>query len=160
MKKLLLYLLLSPHFFVYGYAQAIAAISFVNKDSVYNFGSIAKGTKAKYQFEIKNTGGSALTITDIKSKTGNFIFQWSKKSLKPHKKSVIYVTYNPNAQTDIGSFNTAVFITSNATPQPYPFIHISGEVIPPGRTKVLRPPPGPPEHEGVIVPLSRSNPPQ
>ena len=160
MKKLLLYLLLSPHFCVYGYAQAIAAISFVNKDSVYNFGSIAKGTKAKYQFEIENTGDEALIITYIKCKTGDFIFQWPKKPLKPHKKSVIYVTYSPSDQIDIGSFNTDVYFTSNATQQSYPFIHISGEVIPSGRTKVLRPPPGPPEHEGVIVPLSRSNPPQ
>ena len=159
MKKLLLFILFLPLFCTPGYAQGKAAISFVNRDSVYDFGGIALGTKARYQFEIKNTGDAPLTITDVKSETGAFKFKWSGKPVKPHKKTEIYVTYTPGENTDVGTFKTNVLITSNATPQPYPYIHLSGEVLPPGRTHVITPPPGQ-EHEGVITPLSHSNPPQ
>src|ERR1700744_1448473 len=131
MREVLLLILFSLSVCIHTYAAPRRAIiSFVNKDSVYDFGRIAKGNKARDQFEIKNTGDATLIITNVKSETSNFKFEWPKKPLKPRKKALIYVTCTPIEQTDIGSFNTAVFITSNATQQPYPFIHISGAVIP------------------------------
>ena len=83
-----------------------------------------------YQFEIKNTGDTELVIADMTSETGDFKFECPKKPLKPHKKELIFITYTPKDPTVVGSFKSAVLITSNATPQPYPFIHLSGTVLP------------------------------
>ena len=131
MKKILLLLLLSPLFGANVWAAPHhAAISFVNRDSVYDFGRVAKANGVRYQFEIKNTGDVPLIIKNIKSEAGVLKFEWPKKPVKPNKKALIYVTCSPTEQTDVGSFNSAVFITSNATSQPYPYIHISGAVTP------------------------------
>jgi hypothetical protein len=105
-------------------------IHFVNKDSVYDYGTMGIGDKPKYQFEIKNAGDTALIVTDMKSETGDFKFEYPQKPLKPHKKELIYITYSPKDPTAIGSFKSNIFITSNATPKPYPFIHVSGTVLP------------------------------
>ena len=140
MKKKLLLLLLSP--FIYFPMKASprhAAISFVNQDSVYDLGHVAKGDKIRYQFEIKNTGDTLLSITDIKCEISYLTFEWPKRPVKPNKKALIYVTCSPNEQTEIASFNTAVLITSSATQQPYPFIHISGAVTPTEGAPVINP---------------------
>ena len=108
----------------------MAAIRFVNKDSIYDYGSIGLGDQPQYKFEIKNTGDTALIITEMKSETGDFKFEWPKKPLKPNKKALIYITFHPKDPTVIGSFKSTVYITSNATTKPYPFILISGTVLP------------------------------
>ena len=130
MKKILLCLLLSPLFNARVQAQDMPVIKFVNNDSVYDFGAIKMGDMPRYQFEIKNTGNVPLTIASIKSKNDDLKFTWPEKPLKPHKKACIYVTYNPKDHAAIGSFSNDVFITSNATQQPYAYMHISGAVIP------------------------------
>jgi len=139
MKNILALLLLSFNFCNLTYASPRhAAITFVNGDSVYDFGRIAKGDKVWYEFEIRNTGDTPLTITNIKSETGILKFEWPKKAVKPNKKALVYVTCSPIEQTEIGSFNTIVFITSNATPQPYGFMHISGAVTPKEETPAVK----------------------
>ena len=112
------------------HAQNLPKIKFVNRDSVYDYGSILSGDEPRYQFEIKNTGDTALLITDMTSETGDFKFEYPAKPLKPHKKELIFVTYLPKDPTVLGSFKSDIFITSNATTAPYPFIHISGTVLP------------------------------
>ena len=130
MKKLLLLLLVFPLFCIHTHAQSLPSVHFVNKDSVYDYGTIALGDEPRYQFEIKNTGDTELVIADMTSETGDFKFEFPKKPLKPHKKELIFITYTPKDPTVVGSFKSAVLITSNATPQPYPFIHLSGTVLP------------------------------
>ena len=108
-------------------------IKFINKDSVYDFGSIQTGgacENPEYLFEIKNTGNAPLIITNIKSENHNLVFTWFHKAVKPGKKSSILVTYRVNAPAKTGSFNNDVLISSNATQQPYPFIHLRGTFIP------------------------------
>src|SRR5580692_5639214 len=125
MKKKSIFLVLFTFFCAAGYAQDQAAISFVNKDNVYDFGAIAIGDMPVYQFEIKNTGKEKLTITEIKSENTDLRFQWPHKPLKHGKKALIVVTYVPKDGAGTGSFKNDVLITSNATPKPYPFIHVS-----------------------------------
>ena len=69
-------------------------------------------------------------ITEMKSETGDFKFEWPNKPLKPHKKALIFITYKPKDPTVVGSFKSDIYITSNATAKPYPFIHVSGTVLP------------------------------
>jgi hypothetical protein len=139
-KKILAFLLLFSLFCAAAPAQNMAVIGFVNKDSIYDFGPIKTGDEPLYEFEIKNTGDIPLIITGIKSKNGHIKFEWPEKAVKPNKKALISVTYNPKDPSVTGSFSSDVFITSNATPQPYPFIHISGIVIPSQAAQAPAPP--------------------
>jgi len=129
MKQILLFLLLSTCC-RFSYAQNMAQIRFINKDSVYDFGDAGNAEASKYQFEFKNTGTAGLNITDIKCDNADLTFQWRRKTVKPGKKGIITVTYTPKAGADPGSFRNDVFITSNATDKPYPFLHISGAIMP------------------------------
>lgn len=110
------------------YTQNGPQIKFVNQDSVFDYGVIHEEETPQYQFEIKNSGHEGLTITDIKTDNKNLAFRWPHKILKPGKKALIVATYYP--RDGIGSFKNEVFFTSNATGKPYPFIHISGTVLP------------------------------
>jgi len=128
--KVILFLLGFSFFCANTHAQNLPSIKFVNCDSVYDYGSIATGEEPRYQFEIKNTGDTALLITDMTSESGDFKFEYPQKPIKAHKKTLIFVTYSPKDPTAVGSFKSEIFITSNATPKPYPFIRISGTVLP------------------------------
>ena len=128
--KILLLLLAVPFFCANIHAQNLPTIKFINRDSVYDYGSVATGEEPRYQFEIKNTGDTALLITDMSSETGDFKFEYPQKPIKAHKKALIFVTYSPKDPTAVGSFKSEIFFTSNATPKPYPFIRISGTVLP------------------------------
>jgi uncharacterized protein DUF1573 len=111
-----------------------AQIVFVNDDTVYDFGGIPKGAFVEYQFEIKNTGGSPLVITGMKCESANVKCKWPGKPVKPGRKNFITITYTAN--TDEGSFSNDIFITSNATESPYPFIRISGAITPEGSSMI------------------------
>ena len=103
---------------------------FVNNDTLYDFGGIPKGAFVEYQFEIMNTGNSPLIISGMACESANVKCKWPGKPLKPGKKSFITVTYTANG--DEGSFKNDIYITSNATESPYPFLHVFGAVIPDG----------------------------
>ena len=106
-----------------------AQIKFVNLDSTYDFGFIPSETVTQYQFEIKNTGKGDLVITDIHCGLAIAKITWPHKPIKHGKKGIIAVSITPH---EIGSFKDDMLITSNATDKPYPFIHISGAIIPQG----------------------------
>jgi hypothetical protein len=132
MKKyltIILFLMLAGN---YAYSQGSARITFVNKDSVYDFGSLQNGDGGQYRFEIKNTGTEDLSITNVRSDNEHLRFQWPPKNLKPGKKGAIIVSYIPKDGDDNGSFNNDVFVTSNAASGTNPLIHISGAIVPAG----------------------------
>ena len=106
------------------------ALTFINNDTLYDFGGVPKGERVEIHIEIKNTGNAPLVITAIKCESGNVACTWAPKSIKPRKTGVITVTYTSSG--DIGTFSNDIFITSNATETPYPFLHIKGAVIPEG----------------------------
>ena len=146
MNRIVVFLFLSPLFCVDTHAQDIAVIRFVNKDSIYDFGPIVSGDQPVYEFKIENTGNTALIITGMKSETGDFKFNWPGKPLKPHKKARISVTYSPKGLKNPGSFKSDIFITSNATQQPYPFIRVSGAIVLPHGAPMPSPP-----HDGLGI---------
>ena len=130
MKKILKCILLFILFCPRGYAQNQAKISFVNNDSTYDFGEIREGESATHKFEFKNTGNQDLSITDVKSDNKHLKFKWEKKAVKPGKKNVIVVTFISDEEDGGGSFKNDVVITSSASAGAYPFLHISGVVVP------------------------------
>jgi hypothetical protein len=111
-------------------AATAPQITFINQDTVYDFGGIPIGTVIENQFEIRNTGNVPLVITGMTCESANLKCKWPAKSIKPGKKGLITLSYS--AHGDEGSFKDDVYITSNATHSPYPFIHITGAIIPAG----------------------------
>jgi len=111
-------------------AQDKAAIRFVNNDSLYDFGTIGKDEVSTYKFEFKNTGTAPLTISAATCDERRMNIQYPGKPVKPGKKGLITVRYVPAADDSPGSFKTDIYIASNATEAPYPFLHVSGAVMP------------------------------
>ena len=130
MKKTVFFLLLATFFCTAASAQEMAQISFVNKDTVYDFGLMHPGDNAVYKFEFKNTGKEYLIISNVKSDNNDLKIQWPGKAVKPGRKGLIVVTYSQKEGEETSSFKNDIFITSNATQAPYPFLHVSGAVIP------------------------------
>jgi len=106
-----------------------AQIKFINLDTTYDFGFVPAETVSQYTFEFKNTGTGNLVITDVHTELKYIKIQWPNKPIKHGKKGLITVSASPH---EIGSFKDDLVITSNATAAPYPFLHISGAVIPSG----------------------------
>ena len=109
---------------------AAPRLTFINGDTSYDFGGIPIGSVIENQFEIRNTGTAPLVIKGMTSESANITCKWPAKSIKPGKKGLITLSYT--ARGDEGSFKDDVFIASNATASPYPFIHITGAIIPAG----------------------------
>jgi len=141
MKKSFVFICLSFLFFGTVYAQdqpALTAgavvtapqLTFINNDTSYDFGGIPIGVVIDNQFEIRNTGTAPLIITAMKCESANISCKWPGKSIKPGKKGLITVSFA--AHGDEGSFTNDIYITSNATTDPYPYIHIRGAIIPSG----------------------------
>ena len=105
-------------------------IVFVNHDSLYDYGGIPLGESIPYQVEIVNGGNVPLIIAGMKCESANVKCKWPNKPLKPGKKAYITVTYT--AKGDIGSFDHPIFVTSNATPGPVPYLRIKGAITPAG----------------------------
>jgi len=103
---------------------------FPRHDQVYDFGGIPLGESIPYQFEITNSGNVPLIVAGMKCESTNVKCKWPDKPVKPGKKAYLTVTYT--ARGDVGSFKNDILITTNAAPAPYPFIKISGAIIPAG----------------------------
>lgn len=130
MKSILLILFCFSVHVYSAFAQEGAQIRFINKDSVYDFGNVNRDEPSSYQFEFKNTGHEALIITNIKSDDSDIKIRWPHKSVRHGKKGLIIVSYVPKPDAGPGSFKSDLLITSNATKDPYPFLHVSGAIMP------------------------------
>ena len=124
-------------------------LTFVNNDTVYDFGGIPKGAFVEYQFEIRNTGGAPLIISAMKCESANVKCKWPSKPLKPGKKAFVSVIYTAN--TDEGSFREDIFVASNTTENPYPFIHISGAIVHEGSPMIPSATPAHKSHGGRLA---------
>lgn len=106
-----------------------AEIRFINLDTTYDFGYVPSQSTVQYRFEFKNTGKGNLVITNVHSELPYVKIQWPNKPVKHGKKGLIIVSVSP---VEIGTFKDDLLVTSNATDSPYPFLHISGAIIPEG----------------------------
>jgi hypothetical protein len=110
-------------------ADPHATMKFINLDTTYDFGDVPMGMSAQYRFEFKNEGKDDLVITEAHCAIAGVKIAYPNKPVKHGRKGLITVSVPTQ---DIGSFKDDVYITSNASSAPYPFLHISGAVIPAG----------------------------
>ncbi|RYZ53372.1 MAG: DUF1573 domain-containing protein [Sphingobacteriales bacterium] len=95
------------------------------KKETHDFGQLAEGPAADYEFEFTNTGKKPIIISNAQASCGCTTPKWTKDPILPGKKGSIKVTYNTANRP--GPFNKDVIITSNAQQSPM-ILHIKGNV--------------------------------
>ncbi|PIE49094.1 MAG: hypothetical protein CSA39_04300 [Flavobacteriales bacterium] len=113
----------------YKMQEGAAEITFLKHE--HDFGTIPEGEKAETVFEFKNTGKSALIITNAKATCGCTVPEWPKEPIAPGESGKISVIFNSkgrpgkNSKTVTLTTNTAkgkesVVIKANVTPKVKP----------------------------------------
>jgi hypothetical protein len=144
------FLFFNPFIYSYGQDATGAQFTFLTPRA-HDFGSVYINSNSSYKFEFKNTGKTPLIIKSINgspkglnSPNYKMIISYSQSPVMPGMLSAIEVTFK--AQGDTGIFKNQILITSNATPDKFPLLYISGIIIPefaPAQERV--PSPAPPE---------------
>ena len=93
----------------------------------HDFGNIAEGTQATYEFKFINTGKEPLIISNVQASCGCTTPQWTSEPIAPGKSGKITVTYNSTDRP--GPFTKTVTVTSNAKSTPK-VLTINGVVAP------------------------------
>lgn len=93
----------------------------------HNFGVIKEADgKVVYNFEVTNTGGAPLLLTDVTTSCGCTARQYTKEPIMSGQKGSVLVTYNPAGRP--GPFNKTITVKSNSG-KPV-ILKIKGEVEP------------------------------
>lgn len=100
----------------------LTTISVVNQD--FDFGEIRLGEPAKCQFNIKNTGKTALLVKDVITSCDCVVAKASSNEIKPQDELVIDVELTPD---ETGEFMKDVFVYCNIEDSPIE-LHLSGTV--------------------------------
>ena len=103
-------------------AQAVLLFETDNHD----FGKVAEGTMATYEFKFKNTGNQPAIVANVQASCGCTTPDWTKTPVLPGKSGVIKAMYNSAGRP--GVFNKTVTVTSNAT-EPSKVLTIKGAVL-------------------------------
>lgn len=106
-------------------ANAQGQLSF--EKETHDFGTIAEGTQATYEFQVKNVGDQPVIITEVLPACGCTTPSWTKEPIMPGKTGVISAIYNSTGRP--GFFNKAITVTSSAA-APTQVLYIKGEVGP------------------------------
>jgi hypothetical protein len=93
----------------------------------HDFGTIAEGTQASYEFKVKNVGNQPLVISAVQPSCGCTTPDWTKEPILPGKYGVIKAMYNSTGRP--GPFHKSITVTTNAT-APTNVLYIKGEVGP------------------------------
>ena len=91
----------------------------------HNFGSLAEGVMASYEFEFTNIGNKPIKISKVTASCGCTTPYWSKEEIAPGQKGKIKATYNTSGRP--GQFTKSITIRSNATNKTK-ILYISGKV--------------------------------
>ena len=111
-----------------GTADSSTVPKFYFAESSHHFGEITAGEKVSYVFKFKNTGGSALVITQAKGSCGCTVPEYSKNPVQPGDEGEIKVTFDSNGRA--GMESKTVTILANTIPATK-VLTISAEVIQP-----------------------------
>ena len=105
------------------------AAKFQFKEETHDFGTIAEGPAATYEFTFKNVGKEPLIITNAHASCGCTVPEFNQDPVLPGKTGKIKVTYNTQGRT--GPINKTVFIKSNAASDKAEYeLYIRGTVTP------------------------------
>lgn len=78
----------------------------------HDFGKLAEGPVAVYNFEIQNTGKAPVIITNAQASCGCTTPEWPKEPILPGAKALIKVGYNTSGRP--GPFTKTITVVSNA----------------------------------------------
>jgi hypothetical protein len=111
-----------------------AAISF--KEPHLDMGRIVQGSQVDHRFEFRNTGGSALVITDVRGSCGCTVSkEWPRFPIKPGEKGSISVTFDSEGRT--GRQDKTVTVVANTNP-PSTVLTLTGEVVGPAAQEPIK----------------------
>lgn len=98
---------------------------------VYDFGTVREdGERVIHQYEITNTGQSALAIIWVKPNCGCTAPEYPRKPLKPGEKANIKVTFNPVGQKGEVDKDIRVKFRNGAGKSEELSLRLTGVVIP------------------------------
>ena len=92
----------------------------------HDFGNVAEGTMATYEFKFKNTGNQPVVIANVQASCGCTTPDWTKTPVLPGKSGIIKAMYSSAGRP--GMFNKTVTVTSNAS-EPSKVLTIKGSVL-------------------------------
>jgi hypothetical protein len=102
-------------------------------DTHFDMGQVVQGTKVSHRYKFKNTGGSALVLSDVRGSCGCTVGkEWPKHPIKPGEEAEIEVVFDSEGRT--GRQEKTVTVTANTTP-PTTVLTLTGEVIGPASTE-------------------------
>ena len=105
-------------------ARAQAVLQFETDN--HDFGKVAEGTMATYEFKFKNTGNQPAIIANVQASCGCTTPDWTKTPVLPGKYGIIKAMYSSAGRP--GVFNKTVTVTSNAA-EPSKVLSIKGAVM-------------------------------
>lgn len=91
----------------------------------HEFGAVAEGTPATYEFKFKNTGDQPVVIANVQPSCGCTTPEWTKEPILPGKSGRVKAIYNSAGRP--GTFHKAITVTSNAA-TPTQVLFIKGTV--------------------------------
>ncbi len=100
-----------------------------------DLGPVVQGAKITEQFHFKNTGRTALVITDVRGSCGCTVSKtWSKQPVPPGGTGTIDVTFDSEGRS--GRQDNSVTVLANTSP-PTTVLAITADVVGPGGTRTL-----------------------
>ena len=101
------------------------AFSFIEEN--HDFGQIAEGTLAEYDFEFTNTGDAPLIITNAQGSCGCTVPNWPREPIAPGATEKIHVSFNSSGR--VGNQQKTVTLNANTVPNTK-VLRISAQVTP------------------------------
>ena len=95
--------------------STIAASTIVWKAETVDVGEIPQGTPKAIVYEFKNTGKTAVVITNVKGSCGCTATDYTKEPILPGKSAKVTATYNA---ANKGTFTKTVTVTTSAEETP------------------------------------------
>ena len=105
--------------------SSITASTIVWKAETVDVGEIPQGTPKAIVYEFKNTGKTAVVITNVKGSCGCTATDYTKEPILPGKSAKVTATYNA---ANKGAFTKTVTVTTSAEETPK-ILTLKGTVI-------------------------------
>src|SRR5437870_282846 len=96
--------------FIQNYSWAQGILKF--EKETHEFGTIAEGVQATYEFKFKNTGNQPVVISNVQPSCGCTTPDWTKEPILPGKSGMVKAVYNSTGRP--GAFHKSITVTSNA----------------------------------------------
>jgi hypothetical protein len=106
-------------------SEATAASTIVWKAETIDVGQIPQGTPKAIVYEFKNTGKTAVVITNVQGSCGCTATDYTKEPVQPGKSAKVTATYNA---ANKGAFTKTVTVTTSAETTPK-VLTLKGTVI-------------------------------